>query len=57
MATVALVNENPTTYCPAPTADEIAARAHEMYLARGAEDGHDLDDWLRAEAELRSTPF
>ena len=32
--------------------DEIAGRAYELYLARGAEPGHDLDDWLQAEREL-----
>lgn len=31
----------------------IAARAFELYLARGGEPGQDLEDWLRAEAELR----
>jgi hypothetical protein len=31
----------------------IAARAYELYLRRGGEPGHDLDDWLRAESELR----
>jgi hypothetical protein len=31
----------------------IARRAYELYLARGGEDGHDLEDWLRAENELR----
>jgi len=35
------------------TDEEIAARAFELYCERGAEDGHDLDDWLRAEMELR----
>ncbi len=30
----------------------IAARAYELYCARGRQPGHDLDDWLRAEAEL-----
>ena len=29
--------------------EEIRRRAHELYEARGREDGHDLDDWLRAE--------
>jgi Protein of unknown function (DUF2934) len=33
--------------------ERIEARAHELYRARGGEEGHDLDDWLRAEAELR----
>ena len=31
----------------------IAARAYELFRARGGEPGHDVDDWLRAEAELR----
>ncbi len=30
----------------------IAARAYELFCARGCEPGHDLDDWLRAESEL-----
>lgn len=33
-------------------ADAIAHRAYALYLARGREDGHDLDDWLYAEREL-----
>lgn len=35
--------------------DEIARRAYEFYELRGREDGHDWDDWLRAERELRET--
>jgi len=31
----------------------IAARAYELFRARGGEPGHDVDDWLRAESELR----
>jgi len=31
---------------------EIAARAYEIYLARGAMSGNDLGDWLQAEREL-----
>jgi Protein of unknown function (DUF2934) len=34
--------------------DVVAHRAYELYLARGREDGHDVDDWLRAEGEVRS---
>lgn len=34
--------------------DRIAARAYELYLARGGEDGRDWDDWLAAERELSS---
>jgi hypothetical protein len=37
-----------------PSEHEIAIRAHELYLERGAEQGHDLDDWLRAEQELKA---
>jgi HSP20 family molecular chaperone IbpA len=34
------------------TYQTIAQRAYEFYETRGGEDGHDLDDWLRAESEL-----
>jgi len=30
----------------------IRRRAYELYEARGSEDGHDLDDWFRAEDEI-----
>jgi len=36
------------------TDNEIACRAYDLYLARGREDGHDLEDWLEAERELRA---
>jgi hypothetical protein len=32
----------------------IARRAYELYCARGRKDGHDIDDWLNAERELRA---
>ena len=35
------------------TKDAIARRAYALYLARGAQEGHDLEDWLQAERELR----
>ncbi len=35
-----------------PTEQQIAARAHELFLKRGATPGSDLDDWLQAEREL-----
>lgn len=35
-----------------PSRDEIARRAYEVYERRGAEPGHDVDDWLQAEREL-----
>ena len=31
---------------------EIRGRAYELYLARGAQPGHELEDWLQAEREL-----
>ena len=34
------------------TEDIIRARAYRFYEYRGCEDGHDLEDWLRAEAEV-----
>ncbi|HYY69537.1 MAG TPA: DUF2934 domain-containing protein [Terriglobales bacterium] len=38
---------------PAPTLeDEIRRRAHELYEQRGRQDGHDVEDWLRAEGEV-----
>lgn len=40
---------------PATIADsDVALRAYDFYLARGCEHGHDVEDWLRAEGELRS---
>jgi hypothetical protein len=35
-----------------PITEAIARRAHELFLARGGQHGHDLDDWLQAEREL-----
>jgi hypothetical protein len=32
--------------------EKIRRRAHELYVARGQEDGHDVEDWLQAEAEI-----
>ena len=31
---------------------EIRRRAYELYLERGEEPGHDLEDWLQTEREL-----
>jgi len=55
------MNVNPPKRSPATVASEphelehqIRVRAHELYEARGREDGHDLNDWLRAEEEIAS---
>jgi len=51
-----LKGRSATTANPPPNLDEeIRRRAYELYEARGREDGRDLDDWLRAEAEITST--
>ena len=39
-----------------PTQDQIAARAYEIYLERGATPGDPMQDWLRAERELAAPP-
>lgn len=35
------------------TREEIKQRAYVLFLARGSAHGHDLEDWLQAERELR----
>ncbi len=43
----------PPTLEPSVELEErIRQRAYEIYLASGREDGHDLDHWLQAEAEV-----
>jgi DUF2934 family protein len=37
----------------APSRDDVARRAFELYCERGGQDGHDVQDWLDAEQELR----
>jgi len=34
------------------TEETIRLRAYELYEQRNCEPGHDLDDWLQAEAEI-----
>ena len=34
------------------TEELIRQRAYSLYEQRGCQDGHALDDWLRAEAEI-----
>jgi hypothetical protein len=34
------------------TVDQIRRRAYELYEEHGREDGHDVEDWLQAEAEI-----
>jgi hypothetical protein len=34
-------------------AEQIRCRAYELYEERGREDGHEVEDWLRAEDEVK----
>ena len=36
----------------APTREQIALRAYQIYQERGGTPGHELEDWTRAEREL-----
>ena len=49
-----LTKKPPTavTSDPQDLEHQIRLRAQELYEARGREDGHELDDWLRAEEEI-----
>lgn len=48
--------KNPQTRAAAPqnepVEEQVRRRAYELYEARGREDGHDLEDWQQAEAEV-----
>jgi hypothetical protein len=58
------VMQNPTTKKPSTFSrgeveenveEQIRIRAYELFEARGREAGHDLEDWLEAEAEITGT--
>jgi len=43
-----------TSGCPIECiADLIRERAYQLYEARGRQQGHELDDWLQAEREIK----
>jgi Protein of unknown function (DUF2934) len=44
----------PSDPATAPATDAIAARAYQIFVERGREPGDPVDDWRRAEAELRA---
>jgi hypothetical protein len=37
---------------PQEVEQQIRQRSFELYEERGREDGHEVDDWLRAEEEI-----
>lgn len=51
-------NSNPKAEMPIsddPSQEEkIRQRAYELYEASGQEEGRDIDNWLQAEAEIKS---
>lgn len=46
---------SPTDGSARVTENDIARRAYELYIARNGGHGHDVEDWLQAERELRGT--
>jgi hypothetical protein len=41
-----------TDQAPVSLEERIRTRAYALYLERGGQEGSDVDDWLRAEAEI-----
>lgn len=44
--------EKPSNESNVELQERVRYRAYEIYLEHGGQDGHALDDWLRAESEL-----
>ena len=50
------VSYGPDTRSPAERVPEmIRDRAYQIYECRGREPGHDIDDWVQAEREIKTT--
>jgi hypothetical protein len=52
-STLAPKSDEPTVLIPIE--QQIQQRAYELYEQRGRTDGHDWDDWLQAECEIKGT--
>jgi hypothetical protein len=53
MPTPSIANKHMTLQSELAKVDEkIRRRAYELYEQRGRTDGHRMDDWLQAEAEV-----
>jgi Protein of unknown function (DUF2934) len=50
-STLAPKSDEPTVLIPID--QQIQQRAYELYERRGRTDGHDLDDWLQGEREIK----
>jgi hypothetical protein len=56
------IEKKPSTLAPKsdeltvliPIENQIQLRAYELYEQRGRTDGHELDDWLQAECEIKA---
>ncbi len=46
-------DNTPVSYAPG-VEEQIRSRAYQLYEERGRLDGYDVEDWLRAEAEILS---
>jgi hypothetical protein len=49
-ASAAALNTDEISFTPAP--DEVARRAYFTYVNQGSRDGHEVQHWLKAEADL-----
>lgn len=46
-------DSTPAEACTPPNSEELIRRCmYDLYQQRGRADGHDVDGWLQAEAEL-----
>jgi hypothetical protein len=52
-STPALKSDEPIVLIPIEK--QIQQRAYELYEQHGGADGHELDDWLQAECEIKGT--
>jgi Protein of unknown function (DUF2934) len=52
-STLAPKSDEPTVLIPIE--QQIQKRAYELYEQRGRTNGHELDDWLQAECEIKGT--
>jgi hypothetical protein len=54
-----VTKKSPTavTSDPQDLEHQIRLRAYELYEASGREDGHEVEDWLRAEEEIAVKKF
>jgi hypothetical protein len=43
----------PTIETPVTPTEKIRERAYQLYEEHGRQDGHDVEDWLAAEGEIK----